>query len=75
MKLLIDIDEQSSKGKLTIDLLKELGFKTEEITENNYAFSSSRKITSEELNNLLDEDELSETLILKDEIDKFEADK
>ncbi len=76
MKLLIDIDEHSTKGKLTIDLIKELGFVTTEIpSATDYAFPSKRKITSEELNYLLDEAEVSESLILKDEIVKYNNDK
>lgn len=76
MKLLIDIDENSKKGKLTLDLLKELGFDSKEMpSATDYAFPSNRKISSEELNYLLDEAEISENLILNEEIVKYKAGK
>jgi hypothetical protein len=76
MKFVIDIDEKSSKGKLTLDLIKELGFNAKKISnEINYGLPSSRKISTEELNNLLDEDELSENLILKEELEKYKVKK
>ncbi len=76
MKLLIDIDEHSTKGKLTLNLLKEMGLDAKEMpSAKDYAFPSNRKITSEELNYLLDEAELSDNLILNEEIVKYEANK
>lgn len=76
MKLLIDIDEHSKRGKLTLDLLKEMGIDAKEMpSSTDYAFLSNRKISSEELNYLLDEADVSENLILNEEIVKYKAGK
>jgi len=59
MKLLIDIDEQSDKGKLTIGFLKEMGFDAKQMpSAADYAFPSDKKIDNQVLNYLLDEAEV-----------------
>jgi hypothetical protein len=55
LKLLIDIDENSKKGKLALHLLKELGLDTTELPSAiDYALPAKRKISDEELNFLLE---------------------
>jgi hypothetical protein len=68
------MDESSKNGKLKLDLIMELGINSKEMpSASDYAFPSNRKISSGEINYLLDEAEISENLILKEEIEKHKT--
>ena len=74
MKFLIEVDQQTEKGKLTIGLIKEMGFEIIEMpSAADFALPSDKKINGEVLNYLLDEAEISDSLILKEEIVKYTA--
>ena len=74
MKYLIDINEQSKKGKLAINMLKEMGITAQQMPAAvSFAVPSAKKITSNELNYLLDEADISESILLSDGIVKYKT--
>ena len=69
---MVEIDEKSQKGRLTIDLLKEMGFMPLQLPSlKEWGMPSSRKASADEIKALLYEANQSTTLLLADEIEKY----
>jgi len=74
MKYMVDIDETSSKGKLVIDLLNEMGFAPVKVLPmSKWGKPSARKATPEEIKDLLSEAELSSSILLSEGIAAYKS--